>query len=232
MLYSNFNQRVWFTPQSELKSDSPTSFRLQTIPYRFLDASMQNELLGDDSVVLKVSEFILEHCVIDYHNMVSPHDKEYTIKHLGDLLPPSLIEEIVDKVLELWSPSQTFMSTLVTTVELMVDPRFSDTTWHCKTCQAKGLDRQRNCPFLDSKDHDLMFKLPFMDELIMQCPVSEKDEELGRVILEGYGIQEMTGMPEVGGIGSQPILFVLGARHLAQRVKHFQRIEEEKARKK
>lgn len=231
MLYSNFIQRVWFTPKSQIDSDLPARFRLQTIPYRFLDATLQGNLSEDDEVSLSISEFVMENCVVDYENIMTSHDRHYTLRHLDDLLPASVVAEIVEKALSLWSPDADFMSTLVTTVELMVDPRFADNTWHCKTCQAKGLDKQRNCPYLAEEQYDIMFKLPFMDDLITTCPVADKDEALGRILLEGYGIQELGSLPEEGGVGAQPILYVLGARHLAHRVKHFQRKAEEAARK-
>lgn len=232
MLYSNFKQKVWYTPPSQNTIDKPVSFQITTLPYRFVDLLLHSVDEDDTDIMIDINKYILDTCVLDYRNIVSDFDKVHTLAHLRDLLPESLIAELVSKVLNLWSPTAEFMSTLVTTIELMVDPRFSDKTWHCKTCQAKGLDKQRNCPFLNKINYDVMFKLPFMDEMITTCPVADKDEALGKTVLEAYNFKESNNLPEAGGIGDQPILYVIGSQHLAERLKHFQRVAEEAARPK
>jgi hypothetical protein len=227
MLYSNFTQQVWYTPESQRDSTKPTRFLLQTIPYRF--TSILGFASEDKTINIDIVEFILKNCIIDYRNLYTTKSKDEVLSNLQDFLSAALIDELVSKVLELWSPTTEFMSTMVTTVELMIDPRFSNNTWHCKTCQAKKMDYGRNCPLLDTSEHDVLFKLPFMGEMITKCPVAEKDEALGQTILEGYNFREISELPEAGGIGDQPILFVIGTQHLAERLKHFQRQAEEEA---
>ena len=70
-----------------------------------------------------------------------------------------------------------------------------------------------------------------MGETVNVCPVSKKDEFLGRTILEGYHFRDINQVPEDGGMGDQTILFVLGTQHLAERLKHFEREAHEKAMK-
>lgn len=228
MLYSNFTIKVWYTPLSERDRSRPARFLLKTLPYRFLN----NAVLSNVSdLEMDISDYIRKECIIDFENIDIPHgiDKQAILDNLETFVGLDIVQELVQKILELFSPSTEFLSTLVTTIELMVDPRFSDGTWFCPTCQRRGLDRSRNCPYLGNMHFDPMFKLLFMGETVTQCPVDKKDEALGKVLLEGYNFREIHQLPELGGIGDQPILFVLGTQHLAERIKHFQREAEKEA---
>lgn len=229
MMYSNFTQQVWYIPQSQRDELRPARFLLQTIPYRFTSfPTVINEGYAD--VVVNINDFIVKNCIIDYRNINTPIPKETLLENLEDAVGSEMYNELIAKVMDLWSPTSEFLSTLVTTVELMLDPRFNDGTWHCPTCQKRGLDKQRNCPLIEDADHlDPMFKLPFMGETITACPVNKKDETLGRLILEGHNFREINQLPEPGGMGDQPILFVTGTQHLAERLKHFQRQAEEES---
>ncbi len=229
MMYSNFNQKVWYVPQSQRDEQKPVRFLLQTIPYRFTSLAT----LNIDSAVIPFNDFIIEQCIKDFQNIETDIPKALVIKNLETYIGKEMFDDVINQVLELWSPTSGFLSTLVTTVELMLDPRFNDGTWHCRTCQERGLDKQRNCPLIEGVEHlDAMFKLPFMGETITECPVAEKDEALGQLLLEGHNFREINKLPESGGMGDQPIIFVTGTQHLAERLKHFNRQAEEEALKK
>jgi len=223
-MYSNFNQKVWYTPQSQKDEQKPVRFLIKTIPYRF------TSILSIDSEqdYLLINEFIKEHCILDFKNIITDIPKNDFIQDLELYIPKEMYEDLIHKIMELWSPDEDFLHTLTTTVELMVDPRFSDSTWNCKLCQKRGLDKQRNCPLIKGTDHlDPMFRLSFMGETRTSCPVTEKDEVLSRILLEGHGFREMRQLPESGGLGDQPILFVTGTQHLAERLKYFNKKAEE-----
>lgn len=226
MMYSNFNQKVWYTPQSQRDELKPVRFLIKTIPYRFTSLAT----LSVDNIIIPVNDFIIEHCIVDYQNIITDIPKDLVIKDIETYIGKEMFNDVIGKIVELWAPDSQFLSTLVTTVDLMLDPRFNDGTWSCHNCQKRGLDKQRNCPLIEGVEHlDPMFKLPFMGETITTCPVVEKDEALGQLLLEGHNFREINKLPEDGGMGDQPIIFVTGTQHLAERLKYFNRQAEEEA---
>jgi len=228
-MYSNFNQKVWYTPQSQKDEQKPVRFLIQTIPYRFTSLAIAR--VNTNSLV--VNDFLKEHCILDFQNIITDIPKNDFIQDLEIYIGKEMFDDVINKILELWSPDSKFLSTLVTTIEIMLDPRFGDGTWNCRTCQERGLDKQRNCPLIEGTDHlDAMFKLPFMDETITECPVSGKDERLGQLLLEGYNFREINQLPEAGGMGDQPIIFVTGTQYLAERLNYFKRQAEEESLRK
>jgi len=225
-MYSNFKQKVWYTPQSQKDEQKPVRFLLQTIPYRFTSLMV----IDKGSSGLSVTDFMKEHCIIDFQNITTDIPKDKFIQNLDAYIDREMFNDIVERILTLWFPDADFMQKLKITIELMLDPRFAGDTWNCTTCQKRKLDKQRNCPLIEGVEHlDPMFKLPFMGETITQCPVSSKDEELQQLLLDGHAIQDSNYLPEVGGIGDQPIAFVLGTQHLAERIKYFNRQAEEQS---
>jgi hypothetical protein len=226
MLYSNFAQEIWFTPKDEVASAKPLRVLLKTVPYRFTEIFRLSDYHDSTDIERK----LLNYCILDIENIVSDVPVSEIIKNPRHYLPSDLINEMVEFILDLWLPSEEFTSTMVATVELMVDPRFSDNTWNCQVCQRRKLDVQRNCPLIEGTEHlDPNFAVPFMGETITICPVSEKDEQLGQVILEGYNFKDAGFLPEPGSMGDQPVFFVVGTQALSDRIKYFKRRAEEEA---
>lgn len=220
MLYSNFNQQVWYTPLSERTADRPTRFLLKTIPYRFL--SIKDLALSNNKEFrVEPLEYLLKTCITDYENITTNVDKQYILNNLPDILPRSIIMDIYSKLLELFTIDSKTLKEIKTTIEFMLDDRYSGSNWQCATCQKRGLDKHRNCPFIPREKHDPSLRLPFMGENVNECPAKHVNQELSRILIEGYNMLESHIMPENGSLGDQPILFVIGSMYVTERIKYY-----------
>lgn len=228
MLLSNFTETVWYTPKNQRAAERPARFLVKTLPYRFITFNDLSILTKDFDGISHntIVDFVLEHSIIDVENIFPT--KDILLGQLQNKLGQALTNELVEKALELFVPTQDFINKLHMNVELMLDDRFDD-TWECSSCQARHLDYGRNCPYLSEDTHDPRFKIPFAGEMITVCPIAKKDPILSKFVVEAYKMREKSLMPEVGGIGDQPIFFVVASQYLADRLQYYKNKAEEEA---
>jgi hypothetical protein len=224
MVYSSFVTSIWYTPVAERSSANPSRFCLRTLPYRFISTIALSDDSNLDGIILpQWEDLILEYSIIDTDNV-----ENFSI----DRLPRNIRADLIDKIVELYYPTDDFYKILLLNIELMLNSRFSNENYNCTKCQERKLHYQKNCPYLPKEEHDPTFRLPFMGEIISECPMPKKDPTLCNRIMDAYKIQDLGHLPEKGGIGDQPIFFILAASRFQNKLDEIKRKQEEEAQKK
>ena len=222
MVYSNFFTQVWYTPQSERESVQPSTFLLKSPSYKFYSQIGYYNKFPEGVIEESLDSSLLEHCLIDAFN-VKNYEKPSD-------LPPEVQQELIDAIVELFYPQEDFFSILDFTLTLSLDPKFTNGSWDCKTCQEKRLDKQRNCPFLDKEEyHEDSFKILVGDDLYSVCPMNKKDDLLLSLSIEAYKILDSGFLPTVGGYGEQPLLFCLTSRAVKDKLRYYENKKLEEA---
>lgn len=222
MIYSNFYKTVWYIPQDQQESPRPAAFLLQSPSYK-LYSSIGNQKLPEGFIPEAIDELLLRACVKDslnVENFSGPMD-----------LPLDIQQDLLTQIFDLFYPTVDFMKNLEFNLDVSIDSRFND-SWSCNTCQAKRLDKQRNCPFLDPEEyHENTFSISVGEETYGVCPMNRKDSSLINGAFEAYRIADSGFLPEEGAYGDQPLLFCLLSQKVKEKLNYYERKELEAQRK-
>lgn len=223
MVYSNFYETYWYTPQSERESPKPASFLLQQPSYKLYTAIGKSEELPEGFLKESVDHLLLEHCVVGAMNVdgyESPLD-----------LPIVIQQDLLTTILELFYPTEEFLKELSFNLDASIDDKFSNDTWNCDNCQKRRLNRQRNCPFLDPKEfHSPAFTLTIGEQVFTQCPMNTRNYKLIGTAFEGYKLAESSFLPTIGGYGEQPLMFCILSQRVKEKVNFYERKQMEERR--
>lgn len=220
MLYSNFREGFWYTPQSQREELlTPARFFIKPLPYKIFSLLNDHQELGQGLSRDNTYERILDIAIVDYDNIINPTDSNW-----WGILPEDLRNELIATILESSMPSADFLNKLDINIELTINKRFQDESWDCAKCQSRNMHYQRNCPYLPSEEHEDTFSIRVLDNVYRVCPMSIKDQQLIRSAFEAKNLRDMHGLPLEGSIGEQSIFFVVVSQRLIAA------IEREKAR--
>jgi hypothetical protein len=214
MIYSNFFNRLWYIPESERESVRPASFLLQSPSYRLYQQIGDSEEIAG-VISESIDSLLLENCIKDSTNTEGLTSYSQ--------LPLSVQQDILKTLLSLFYPTKEFIRELTFNLDIQLDSRYSNESWNCKICQAKGLDKQRNCPYLDKNEyHDDTFTLEVGNEIYTMCPMDKKDYKLMSVSFEAHRMLDKGIMPENGSYGDQPLLFCILAKAVKDKIDEYE----------
>ena len=223
MVYSNFFNNIWYTPLSERESVKPSIFLIKPPSYKFYSQIGMYNTLPEGVIEESLDDSLLKHCVIssiNVENFECPTE-----------LPVEVQKELIDAIISLFYPKEDFLEILNFTLTLSLDPKFSNESWSCSNCKAKGLDKQRNCPFLDKEEyHEDDFNIQIGEISYGICPMNKKDDRLLSLAIEAYKFFSSGFLPTSGGFGEQPLLFCILAMAVKDKIKYYEdkKLEEAK----
>jgi len=231
MLPSIFHTSLWFTPESQRNEENPAEFLIRTFPYHYLSTfKLSSEIAKLEGVYTgTIERTILEHCVVDFRNVVDASGRILTVNETLKILPVSIINELLIFIFSIAMYDDKFISTLKSSLHVHMDPRFSDESWKCTTCQKRRLDRQRNCPYLPKEEHDSHITYPTMDGVVTECPVGKVDFIVTNNAIEAFNYRTNGMLPEDGGIRNQTVFFMLASQEVENIRNYFQEKERKKA---
>lgn len=228
MRYTNFNTPLWYTLDSERDSLTPTRFLLNPLPYRVYSQMSNYQELPDGIEAQQLHELILEQSIVATENLLGVTDTPIW----SSIMSKDIQDELLHTIVSLYTPNVAFYDTLAITLDLSINPKFSDPSWNCKVCQERKLDTQRNCPFLDPEEyHEDTYSLQVLDEMVRVCPMNKKDNNILQQAFEARNIRTNNTLPEVGGIGDQTVFFVVASQKVEAVIKHYERKQLEDSKK-
>ena len=219
MIFSNFYTKLWYTPESERDSLTPTRFLLQPLPYRLYSELQQFQKypIGFEPQDA-ISAILLQG--VDTVDSVFPIE----VKDLASSIPQSILQELMSKIMEISIPTKEDSDKLAISIDLAVNPKYSKDSWDCEVCQSKKLDLQRNCPYLDPEEyHEDTMSFQLMEETVTTCPIALKDNLILHQAFEAKTIADANILPEAGALGDQLVFFVLASRKVNSVIKYYER---------
>jgi len=222
MLYSNFRQTLIYTPPTELQELNPARFYITPLTYKTY-SMLYLQGLPEDITMPLFPEVILEECVKGSEN-INPQPTNWF-----EELPLDVRNNLIEKIQSISIPDKNFYDTLSISVELAINPRFNDESWRCANCQKRKLDLSRNCPFIDTKEHDPVFSLSVAGDTYNVCPMNLQDKQLLRAAFEAKGFRETNCLPEDGGIGNQSVFYVVVSEFVHKAIEHEKNRQEAEA---
>jgi len=233
MLPAIFHTSLWFTPESQRDEELPAEFLIQTFPYHFLSAfQLQSSIDKLDGVYTNTIErTILNHCILDFRNVTDTTGATLTAQEALTILPNEVIMELLVFVFEIAMYSDGFSNEVKSSVYAALDPRFSDQSWDCETCQTRKLDRQRNCPYLDKETHDRSTTYPTHAGTVMECPIGNIDRTVCNKAIEAFNYRKQGILPEDGGIRNQTVFFMLASQEVENIKNYYEEQESKKSSK-
>lgn len=101
------------------------------------------------------------------------------------------------------------LSIITEAISILLEDAFKDDTFKsCKLCQERGLDKQRNCPFLSEKTYDPMVFYIIDNKKVNVCPMDKVNSPLIGDALRCHSIAEGQFLPSAGGMYDQTMFFV------------------------
>jgi len=146
-------------------------------------------------------------------------EDEYGEEHPLSILPPDILSEVSDQILQASMVSQEEYEALQLTISIAFDDTFKGDSWKCEVCQYKKLDRVRNCGLLGNKFQNNDFSVVVGKQMYKKCPIYYLDTELLDASLESYLMYEKNLLPDAGGLYDQTRFFVISSRLVAQKLK-------------
>ncbi|MCI4436966.1 MAG: hypothetical protein JHC33_09190 [Ignisphaera sp.] len=214
MVLSNFYRALWYIPHSERESVKPSSFLLQSPPYKLY--TQIGSLLDIEGVIPESTDDLdLRACLKDSIN----------VDNLTDYiqLPIEIQQELFRVIIEFFYPTKSFMDSVEFNLDAVLDDKFSDESWGCATCQKRGLDKQRNCPLLDKDEyHEDTYSITIGDISYSVCPMNNKDHDIISVAFEANRILDGGFLAEPGSYGEQPLLFCILAQKVSDKIKSYE----------
>ena len=86
-------------------------------------------------------------------------------------LSPRTLSDVSTKILEMSSVTQEELDSLQKSINIKFGKSFQAETWNCEVCQAKRLDKTRNCGFRGEKDKDPSFVIHADNQAYTYCPI-------------------------------------------------------------
>ena len=101
------------------------------------------------------------------------------------------------------------MEEIKNSVGIFMEDTFKDDTFKdCRLCQERGLDKQRNCPLLDSNTHDRMVFYIVDDAKVNICPMDSANSTMVADAFRCHSLFVNGFMPTEGGLYDQSMFFV------------------------
>jgi len=229
MLPSIFTTSLHYTPKSERDSTSPATFKIKTFPYHFLSLfQLTNDIKKIDGVFSdSVERALLEHCIEDFSNVTDKDGNRPSISEVIDILPFDIVQDLLDFIFEIGMYNNEWLNILDSSLHSILNPRFSDESWDCNTCQRRRMDRSRNCPFLPVEDHDIHISYPVYGGVVKVCPIGTADPSVTSKAVEAYRYRKQALLPEEGGIRNQTVFFMIASQRVEE-IKNYYESQEEK----
>lgn len=234
MLPTLFETSLWFTPKSQREESAPAEFLVRTFPYHFLSTFQLAETISSIDGVHSntIERAIFEYCVIDYNNIYNSDGTTIEISQLIKVLPSAIVNELLEFIFSIAMYTEEFTQALTNSLYTLYNPRFHGESWNCTVCQARRLDRQRNCPFLPKEDHDPQVNYPTYSGIVLECPIGSIDTLITNKAIEAYKYREQSLLPEDGGIRNQTLFFMLASQKVEEISNYYERKRQENSKSK
>jgi len=123
------------------------------------------------------------------------------------------IEALYKLISEVSSFNEDDIKIIKNSLNVILEDSFKDSTFQsCETCQARGLDKQRNCPLLKGLKKDPMVFWIIDGKKIDTCPMNDAKNPIVDDALKCYNMLDSGVLPSEGGLYDQTMFFVeLGA---------------------
>ena len=155
--------------------------------------------------------------------------------HTNDV-PFLILEELVNKIVEESVLSSEEADTIMTSLDIHFEDEFKSDTWSCETCRRKGLDKFRNCGYLDYKNNKEYyspdFKLYVGANVYTHCPIFDIDSDLLGIAIQCYNIKEAGFLPDSGGYYDQTRIFRILSTIVTNKVAEQEKKQLEEMKKK
>ena len=233
MLPAIFHTSLYFTPESQREEERPAEFLIRTFPYHYLSAFQLSRAIQNLEGVYTntIERTILEHCVLDFKNITDADGQILSTKDTLSILPNDIVNELLSFIFDIAMYSDDFLKVLRSSLHVVMDPRFSGESWTCQTCQARGLDKQRNCPFLAKEEHDPHITYPTYSGTVIECPVGHVDKLISNKAVEAFNYRSQGMLPEDGGIRNQTVFFMTASQEMENIRSYYEEQEVKKASK-
>lgn len=233
MLPTLFETSLWFTPKLQREEAAPAEFLIRTFPYHFLSTFQLSDYISklDGVHTNTIERAIFEYCIVDFNNVTDSNGNKVEISQLIKVLPLAITNELLEFIFSISMYTDEFVEILENSLYTLYNPRFQDPSWKCSMCQARKLDKQRNCPFLSKEDHDPRVSYPTHSGVSLVCPMGNIDSLVINKALEAYGYKDKSLLPEDGGIRNQTLFFMLASQKVEEISNYYERKREENAKK-
>lgn len=229
MIYTNFHTPLWYTLESERDSLTPTCFLLKPLTYKIYSQMANHQELADGFITAQFHDLVLQQSIVDVENLIGASE----FNDWSAILTQDIQTELLQVIMAAYTPDAHFHDTLAITLDLAINPKFSGDSWDCKVCQARKMDRQRNCPYLDPEEyHEDNYSIQVLDEIVRVCPMNKKDNSILQQVFEARNIATSNSLPEAGGVGDQTVFYVIASQKVDSAIKHYERkqLEDSKTR--
>jgi len=198
---------VWVS----LPSDSEVKLLLKPLPHKLLTEYSERSYIIHKSKDYTLTDTVHEAvaaAIVDTMNTFGfPSNTQ-----LVNSLSLSDLHFLHDRVLELSVVTQDQMKAMRDMLDIQMHKDFSDDTWNCIVCKAKGLDYARACGFLDKDKRDPKPLLPIVaGKRYTECPIASLDTFVLNQMALAHNLMELGVLPEAGGLGNQSDWFVQAA---------------------
>ena len=130
-----------------------------------------------------------------------------------NMLTQKDLELLYNLILDSSIVSNKDIESIKTSVAIIMADNFKEDTFKdCKLCKERGLDKQRNCPLLDTKTHDKGVFYLVDGKKLTECPMDEVSNSLVSDALRCYSMHEGGFLPKEGGVYDQPMFFIEAAQ--------------------
>lgn len=152
-------------------------------------------------------------------------------EHTLSSLPPPVITEISEQILDKSIITDEEAEKLVLNVNISMDNTFKTDSWNCENCRYKKLDRIRNCGYLGEKEKRDDFRVNVGKQVYTYCPIYDIDAQLLDSAIECYMMYDKNILPDSGGLYDQTRFFVIASRIFTNKVRE-EELKEHKKHKK
>lgn len=230
MLPAVFHTALWYIPESQRNEPSPAEFLIQTFPYHFLSLfQLSNDIKQLDGVSSNpIERSILEHCIVDYRNVTNGTEEKLSILEMLSVLPLDITNDLLKFIFKISMYDDEFNKVLENSIHSIMNPRFQDESWNCSVCQARRLDRGRNCPFLPKEGHDRHITYPVYGGVITECPIGKVNVSVTNKAVEAFRYRKQALLPEEGGIRNQTVFFMIASQKVEEIKNYYENQEQDK----
>jgi len=146
-------------------------------------------------------------------------------------LPPDVIKEIANEVLEKSVFSDEQSKTLDLSLSIVMSEDMKGEAWDCEVCRKKKLDRSRNCGYRGELDKNSDFKMYVGTQVFTSCPIYFVDKSLANSAILAYNLWQNHILPDEGGFFDQTNFFVEASLKVEALVAEKEKREIEKMKK-
>jgi len=224
MLPAIFHTELWYTPEAQRGDTSPAEFLIRTFPYHFLSTYHLSDEISKLSGVHSnsIERTLFEYCIVDYRNIIDAKGLPVKPKDIISVLPAEMVGELLEFIFKISMYTPESIATLSTSLYTQHNPRFSDKSWNCETCQSRKLDRLRNCPFLNKEGYSPDIRYDTIDGVSTVCPIGLVDTLMSNRAMEAYIFRNQSLLPEDGGIRNQTVFFIVASQKMSEVAKYYE----------